>query len=174
MTNRTKILAAVLFIAAIGSTGFLFFLRIKEDRAFLRTKLVAEKPVVTSIKEGKHSIKMMKKGYIKMLTGEVIEINNKAKSFVLDTDPLGKHKKYTIYVNGKTRFSVLTHIYESNADSEKEVSPEDDSGISMTENYTPTDFNAVTRSSQVCVRLNGWMDDTDKKFIAERVDVVIE
>ncbi|MEA1926064.1 MAG: hypothetical protein U9M90_02345 [Patescibacteria group bacterium] len=174
MTNRTKILIAVLFAATVGSAGFLFFLRVKSDRAFLQTKLVTEKAVDTSKKaarqEGKHSLKMMKKGYIKMLTGEVIEINSQAKSFVLDIDPLGKHKKYIIYTDGKTKFSVLTHVY-ANTD-------EDTTGLdeetNMSEEYTPTNFNAVDRSSQVCVRLNGWMDDSGEKFLAEKVDIIIE
>lgn len=178
MTNRAKILAAVLFMVSIGSVGFLFFLRVNEDRAFLQTKLVTEKAVDTSKKvarkDGERSIKMMKKGYIKMLTGEVAEINHQAKSFVLDTDPLGKHKKYTVHTNGKTKFSTLTHLYESSTDNDKNTALEDDSGISTSEKYTPTNFNAVAKSSQICVRLNKWMDDDDKKFIAEKVDIMAE
>ena len=176
MTNRTKILVAALFMVTIGSAGFLFFLRIKEDQAFLQTKLVADKAVDTSKKvahkEGERSIKMMKRGYIKMLTGEVVEIDDKARRFVLDTDPLGEHKEYTVHADGETKFSILTYLYETSADNDENAAPEEDS-VSTSEKYTPADFNAVAESSQVCVRLNKWMDD-DKKFIAEKVDIMAE
>lgn len=46
-------------------------------------------------------------GKLRMIGGEVVEVNYDEKFFVLDRDPLGKSEKYTIYINKNTEFSAL-------------------------------------------------------------------
>lgn len=171
MNNRKIVKIIALILALVFLVAIILVIMRQVDNHFNRDKKMVS---MTAMQEkGKHSVEMMKEGYMKMLTGEIIEIDNKAKSFVMDTDPLGNHEKYIIYTDEKTKFSILTYDYKANTEEEL-AELENEIEISM--EYSPADFNAITPSSQAEVYLNNWIDDSKKgqQLIAERVNIVTE
>ena len=110
-----------------------------------------------------------------MLTGEIVEVDDGAKNFVIDIDPLGSHEKYIIYINKKTKFSILTYIYQSNAD-ESAAGLDSDEEVNVSMQYSPADFKAVTKSSHAEVYLSNWIDGGKRgqQLIAESVNITTE
>jgi len=53
-------------------------------------------------------IKAIHEGKMRILGGQIMEVFVDQNNFVIDTDPYGMHKSYTIYFNKNTEFIILT------------------------------------------------------------------
>jgi len=176
MNNKKNIRIIILAVATIILAAVVFVV-IKQNSDHVGQKNQKQEAVSKETlrkqkeKEGKRSLEMIKKGYVKMLTGEVVKVDSGAKNFIIDIDPLGKHEKYVVYVNEKTKFSVLS--------TEGSVS-EVDNEIEVPKKSSPADFSDLTELSQVNVTLNKWVEnihninDGNQQLVAEKVDIIIE
>jgi len=179
MNNKKNIIIIVLTLIIVILIVFIFVL-MKRNSDYVKQNnqkegLVSEETSrEQENKEGDFNLEMIKNGYVKMLTGEVSEVNNDAKNFIIDIDPLGKHKKFTIHTNEKTEFSILTHTSKESAD--EDISKHNDE-MDISEEYSPADFSNITELSNVTVTLSEWaenVNDDSQPLVAEKIYIIIE
>ena len=120
-------------------------------------------------------IEAIQAGKIEMFGGRIESVDHTDGSFVLDVDPLGGHKRYTIYVDGRTEFNLFypAKLILSAEEQESINFTEVDESMYSEPRTEPTTFDALVAGGDVDVYFKEFLYvDAEDRLVATRVVVV--
>lgn len=176
--NKKVLLISLVTLLVLANIGVFVFLFINNKKEHIQTAIVSQQEREQMEKEKKEreeqaraekEIEDIKKGLMKMLTGIVETIDKNSKKLVIDIDPLGKHRRYTILIVENAEYSFLEYK-PIGPQIEAEPSEEDLLGNSLEATFTDAQFEDVAVGRNVEVQFAERVDvDSGVELIAQKV-----